>query len=108
MEIGTKLSAIVSKNLPNINIIGEILSARYLYDPEFIVSINGKVIELSDHKGLIKKEQLKINDDITLTMHIIDSYVTAKKSLYHGVAFWVGNRNDTNLTVADIIIERNS
>lgn len=25
-------------------------------------------------------------------MYIIDSYVTAKKSLYHGVAFWVGNR----------------
>lgn len=89
---GTKLSTIVAKNLPNISIIGEILSARYLYDPEFIVSINGKVIELSDHKGLIKKEQLKINDDITLTMYIIDSYVTAKKSLYHGVAFWVGNR----------------
>lgn len=88
---GTKLSVFVTQNLPNINDCKQILSARYLYDPEFEICINGDIVQLDDHKGLINKEKVEI-DGIKLEMYVINSHVSGSKSVYHGIAFWVGNR----------------
>ena len=88
---GTKLSVFVKQNLPDIETCKNVLSARFLYDPEFEICINGEVIQLDDHKGLIKKEIIKI-DNIELEVYMIDSSVSGTKSVYHGIAFWVGNR----------------
>lgn len=88
---GTKISTYLIQNLPNIEESRNILSARYLYDPEFTIKINSEVVELDDHKGLISKEIIKI-ENITLELYMIDSSVSGKKSIYHGIAFWVSNR----------------
>lgn len=88
---GTILSAFVKRNLPNIKQISEVLSARYLFDPMFTVRINNEIIELSKHSGLKVRDTLTI-DDIKLDVYIIESNKTAMKSVYHGIAFWVGNR----------------
>ena len=37
---GTKLEVVVTKNLPSAGQILEIISARFLHDPKFIISIN--------------------------------------------------------------------
>ena len=88
---GTKLSVFVTQNLPDIKACKHILSARYLYDPEFEININGETVQLDNHKGLINKETLKV-DTINLEIYMIDSSVSGSKSTYHGIAFWVGNR----------------
>lgn len=88
---GTRLETRVKRNLPNIPFISEVLSARYLFDPMFTVKINDKVIELSKHSGLKKQDTIQI-DDISMDIYIIESYKTAMKSVYHGIAFWVGKR----------------
>lgn len=88
---GTRLETRVKRNLPNIPFISEVLSARYLFDPMFTVKINGKVIELSKHSGLKKQEMIQI-DNVSMNIYIIESYKTAMKSVYHGIAFWVGKR----------------
>lgn len=88
---GTKLSVFVKQNLPDIESSKHILSARYLYDPEFEICINGEIVQLDNHKGLINKENLKV-DNINLEIYMIDSSVSGSKSTYHGIAFWVGNR----------------
>ena len=88
---GTRLETRVKRNLPNITFISEVLSARYLFDPMFTVKINDKVIELSKHSGLKKQDTIQI-DDISMDIYIIESYKTAMKSVYHGIAFWVGKR----------------
>lgn len=88
---GTKLSVFVTQNLPDIEACKHILSARYLYDPEFEININGETVQLDNHKGLINKETLKV-DTINLEIYMIDSSVSGSKSTYHGIAFWVGNR----------------
>ena len=88
---GTRLETRVKRNLPNISFISEVLSARYLFDPMFTVKINDKVIELSKHSGLKKQDTIPI-DDISMDIYIIESYKTAMKSVYHGIAFWVGKR----------------
>jgi hypothetical protein len=89
---GTKLVAKVERNLPNVEEIREILSARFLYDPQFRVLVNGKSIDLTQHKGLIDQTTLRISDTLSLELYVIDSSKMSKTTKHHGVAFWVGNR----------------
>lgn len=89
---GTKLSTYISKHLPKAEEMAEIISARYLYDPHFIVKINEKTIDLSQHKGLFEQKNVKLDNGTELTITVIDSTKTAKKSQQHGIAFWIGGR----------------
>lgn len=89
---GTRLEVIVAKNLPNPDKILNIISARFLHDPAFTVSINRKIVPLEEHAGLVDSSELKISDDITLQVHFIDSQKAAKSTLYQGIAFWQGGR----------------
>lgn len=89
---GTELSTFVIKNLPDVKGITDILSARYLFDPGFVVKINNTVVDLSKHSGLQKEDEITLKNGIKLKIYIIDSNKTAKKSVYHGIAFWVGKR----------------
>ncbi|WP_185218056.1 ATP-binding protein [Sphingobacterium mizutaii] len=88
---GTRLEVIVTKNLPNPNTILQIISARFLHDPKFIVSINRQTVQLEQHSGLINTNQIDI-DDIKLIAHFIDSQKSARSTLYQGIAFWQSNR----------------
>jgi len=92
--------------LPDVKIITDVLSARYLFDPSFIVKINDVVVDLSNHSGLQKQEELVLENGITLKIYIIDSNKTAKKSVYHGIAFWVGKRlvGEPSWELGDIIV----
>ena len=89
---GTKLSTYINKHLPKADEMAEIISARYLYDPHFIVKINGKTIDLSEHKGIHEIKTIKLDNGAEATITVIDSSKTAKKSQQHGIAFWVGGR----------------
>lgn len=84
---GTKIHAFVQRHLPDANSMTDILSARFLYDPKFIVKINGRKIDLSQHKGVIYQKEFKTDAKATLSMIVIDSEKTAAKSQQHGIAF---------------------
>lgn len=88
---GTKLIVKVVKNLPNSEHILEVISARFLHDPNFKVLINRKTIQLEEHKGLIFSETVNIGD-IELKIHLIDSKKARKSTLYQGIAFWQSGR----------------
>ncbi len=70
----------------------DILSARFLYDPKFVVRINGRKIDLSQHKGVIYQKDITTDAKAKLSMIVIDSEKTAAKSQQHGLAFWVSGR----------------
>jgi len=89
---GTRLKANVNRNLPDPEEIREILSARFLYDPNFDLSINGKSLPLSQHPGLLDQEVIQITPSITLKALFLDSAKSARKIQTQGIAFWVGNR----------------
>lgn len=89
---GTKISAIVNRHLPDAASMIDILSARFLYDPKFIVKINGIKIDLSEHKGVVFRKDFASGVSATLSMIVIDSEKTAAKSQQHGIAFWVSGR----------------
>lgn len=88
---GTRLEVIVTKNLPKPEKILEIISARFLHDPNFIISINKQTVPLEEHSGLIDSTEIKV-DDISLMAHFIDSQKSARSTLYQGIAFWQSNR----------------
>ncbi|GHT15839.1 hypothetical protein AGMMS4956_16760 [Bacteroidia bacterium] len=90
---GTKLEVIVSQNLPNVEKIRDIISAKFLHDPHFTIEINRVCLQLEDLKGNLGRTTIKIADtNISLEAYFIDSQKSSRKSLYQGIAFWQGGR----------------
>lgn len=91
-DVGTRLEVKVIRNLPNESQILDIISARFLHDPEFTVKINGKIASLETHSGVIKRTDLKISENITIELLLVDSTKPHRKILYQGVAIWQDKR----------------
>lgn len=89
---GTKLSVVVERHLPDADRVREIISARFLYDPQFVVRVNGQSISLPEHSGLIERKALQITETLSVEAFVVDSTKTAKSTLYQGIAFWVNHR----------------
>ncbi|MFD0957982.1 ATP-binding protein [Paenibacillus chungangensis] len=104
---GTTLRAKVERNLPDSEVIRELLSARFMQDPRFQVTVNGASIELMQHKGLIDSKEIIVDENVKLRLIVIDSSKTAKTARQHGVAFWVGNRlvGEPSWTLGDYSID---
>lgn len=89
---GTRLEVQVDRNLPNVDKIREIISARFLHDPEFIIEINKKQLSLDQLDGLLDTTELKTSDGYSITANFIDSKKSSRKSIYQGIAFWESGR----------------
>lgn len=88
---GTRISTYIHTNWPDARAMTDIISARFLYDPKFIVRINGRAIDLLEQKNVHSVKEIKIGN-INLHVTVIDSTKTALKSQQHGIAFWVSGR----------------
>lgn len=91
LEHGTILTVRVNRNLPSPQEAKNVISARFLHDPDFIVSINGESVPLEEHSGLIDHREVKL-DNIGLFLYFIDSQNASRNTLYQGVAFWQGKK----------------
>lgn len=89
---GTLLSVSVARHLPDPDRIREILSARFLHDPQFVVRVNGLSVSLADQTGLIERCVIEIPGFHPAEAFVVDSSRAAKSTLYQGVAFWVNGR----------------
>jgi len=89
---GTRLSVVVERHIPDAGRIREIISARFLHDPQFVVRVNGQSIALPEHSGLIERKVLQITGTLSAEAFLVDSTKAAKSTIYQGIAFWVNNR----------------
>lgn len=89
---GTRLTVRVDRHLPDPDRVRDILSARFLHDPQFVVRVNGASIALPEHSGLVEKVSLPVGPDMTINAFVVDSTRGAKSTLYQGIAFWVNGR----------------
>ena len=89
---GTEIHAYAHRNIPNIVTIKEIIAARFIYDPQFEVSINGELLSLTTCDGIVEQKNLETINGKKLCVSIIDSTKGAISSQQHGVAFWVCGR----------------
>ena len=88
---GTRLEVIVQKNLPKAETILEVISARFLHDPNFNIFINRQSLELENLKGLVCTEPVEVNN-IKLSIHLVDSQKSRRSTIYQGIAFWQGGK----------------
>jgi hypothetical protein len=89
---GTKVSVIVERHLPDPDRIREILAARFIHDPQFVVRVNGVSVALADQSGLIERMDLDIEGCQAAEAYVVDSTRAAKSTIYQGIAFWVNGR----------------
>lgn len=89
---GSRLSVVVERRIPESDRIREIISARFLHDPQFVVRVNGQSISLPEHSGLIERSMLQITGTLSAEAFVVDSTKAARSTLYQGIAFWVNNR----------------
>lgn len=89
---GARLSVMVDRHIPDADRIREIISARFLHDPRFVVRVNGQSISLPEHSGLIERTVLQVAETLGVEAFVVDSTKTARSTLYQGIAFWVNNR----------------
>lgn len=89
---GSRLSVVVERHIPDADRIREIISARFLHDPQFVVRVNGQSISLPEHSGLLEQIVLQITGTLSAEAFVVDSTKAAKSTLYQGIAFWVNNR----------------
>lgn len=89
---GTTISTYVSRNTPDLDSIKDILSARFIFDPQFVLRVNGEELSLSSSDDDVKNIEAITEDGVKLNISIVDSTKTAHISRRHGVAFWVGGR----------------
>jgi hypothetical protein len=93
---GTRVSVEVERNRPDADRIRELLASRFLHDPKFAVSVNGKSLPFTELPGFSGKRDLKIIDpgpgrEVCLEVSTVESDVGRTKH-QSGVAFWVGGR----------------
>ena len=67
----------------------DILAARFIYDPQFSLSINNVVLNLTACEGFIKQDEVLTGMGKKLCINIIDSTKTSSNSHRHGIAFWI-------------------
>lgn len=89
---GTKVSVIVERHLPDPDRIREILAARFIHDPQFVVRVNGISVALAEQSGLIERMDLEIEGCQSAEAYVVDSTRAAKSTIYQGIAFWVNGR----------------
>ena len=90
---GTKLEVVVSQNLPNVERIRDIISAKFLHDPRFKIEINHISLPLEDLTGFLDQKTIIVEGtNIVLIARFFDSHKSTRKSIYQGIAFWQNNR----------------
>lgn len=89
---GTIVRVAVKRNRISIEELTEIISARFLFNPEFKVFINGKLVTLAEHPGIVKTTEINPVGTIKLKLTLVDSSMASRTSHQHGVAFWLGGR----------------
>lgn len=90
---GTRLEVYVERNLPDVDKIREIISARFLHDPQFEIEVNHVTLNLDDLSGGVEPTEINVDGtEIHLTAYFIDTTKSSRKSIFQGIAFWQSNR----------------
>ncbi|MDR2763195.1 MAG: ATP-binding protein, partial [Planctomycetaceae bacterium] len=84
---GTLLTVQVERNQIRAKTILQSLSRRFLFDPQFTISVNGDSVSLENLTNLICTETFQV-DNISLEMNILH----ANDMELAGIAFWQGGR----------------
>lgn len=89
---GTAVETEVVRNLPDSDLIRETISARFIHDPRFVVSVNDIALSLASHPGADDPVKLSVPDCGEVEIVLVDTQKSARTKQKQGFAFWVQNR----------------
>jgi hypothetical protein len=89
---GTMIEAEVARNAPNPDAIRETISARFVHDPRFTVSVNGEALSLAAHPGVEDPVKLTVPGCGDIEVILLDTQKSGRTKQKQGFAFWVQNR----------------
>ena len=72
--------------------IRDILFARFLHDPQFVVKVNGTSVPLAEHVGSIEQRTLTTRQGISVDAFVFDTTKGNRSTRTQGVAFWLRYR----------------
>lgn len=88
---GTKLEVKIKGTIPDADDIRQFLSARFLHDPQFKITVDGETVELEELRGVLREVSFMIGDKVNMKLTCVQIQKGNGKQ-QNGVAFWVGNR----------------
>lgn len=88
---GTTISTRVQRQLPSVEKVRDSLSFRFLHDPQFSIVVNAEAIVFEDQM-LVAKTQLPLDGGGTAEVYCVEVPTARRRTMPHGVAFWVGGR----------------
>lgn len=89
---GTRLTVQVIRKLPDAEEILAVLAARFVHDPAFAISVNGRSLDFDEIDGKVSEKVLQIGNERSATVIVIDSTKLNHSSVHQGIAFWVQRR----------------
>jgi hypothetical protein len=89
---GTVIKGKVERNLPDADEIRETISARFIHDPRFRISVNGEALALETHPGAEPPVKLLVPGCGEIEAVIVDTFKRARTKQKQGFAFWVHRR----------------
>jgi hypothetical protein len=89
---GTAVETEVVRNLPDSDSIRETISARFIHDPRFEVSVNGIALTLASLPGADDPIKLTVPGCGEVEIILVDTQKSARTKQKQGFAFWVQNR----------------
>lgn len=89
---GTTVEGPVQRNLPDPDAIRESISARFIHDPRFVISVNRATLSLATHPGAEQPVKLSVPECGEIEAIIVDTQKSARTKQKQGFAFWVQGR----------------
>ena len=88
---GTKLIVKAIKKQPNTEELKNMLSHRFLFDPEFQIYVNNELVDYKEYIDATHNETISI-DGNAIDISIYGVPEGEKNTASTGIAFWVGRR----------------
>ena len=88
---GTKIRAVVKRNLINVARICEVIGLKFLVVPAFSIYVNGEQLALLGLEG-VSTFPIEVPDFGKITIHQIDANLQHRTTQLHGVTWWVGRK----------------
>lgn len=89
---GTRLEVLAELRLPDPERMLQIISSRFLHDPNFQIKINGRSLTLEDNSGFINKTRIPVSESISIELFAFDRNDSSHRYNHQGVAFWQSGR----------------
>jgi Histidine kinase-, DNA gyrase B-, and HSP90-like ATPase len=93
-EHGTKIYTEAKQKASDITAaqISDLISSRFVADPEFNIHVNQKYISIEDIRHLCETERIPVPEHGEIKIHRFDSKKAGRTSKQSGMAWWVNRR----------------